>query len=195
MEIKIKNVWRHLRKIQTHRKWVRHYCFALGLYWQGLVHDLSKYSPVEFWESVKYYQGTSSPIDAAKKDMGYSMAWLHHRGRNFHHYENWMDNFDKGGMPLIMPYKYFAEMVCDYLAAARAYQGENFSFAAEREWWDKKKEQCAMAEDNKRMLNNIFLTLEETERAYGTERTEEYFCKTGKELVKLTYFLFVKEPK
>mgnify|MGYP003304157542 CR=1 FL=1 len=70
-------------------------CFRLGLYKQGLLHDLSKYSPVEFLVGVKYYQGDSSPIDAAKKDKGYSMAWFHHRGRNLHHHVMWIDNFDE----------------------------------------------------------------------------------------------------
>lgn len=66
-KIKLKNIWLHLRKIQTHRKWVRHYCFLAGIPWRGLTHDLSKYSPIEFWESVRFYVGTSSPINEAKK--------------------------------------------------------------------------------------------------------------------------------
>ena len=129
------NFWKHWNKIRTHRKWVRHYCWGMGLYWQGLTHDLSKYSPTEFMESVRFYQGTSSPIDAAKRAKGYSDAWFHHKGRNKHHYEYWMDNFDLGGENIVMPYKYFAEMVCDYLAAGRAYMGKNFSYTAEYEWW------------------------------------------------------------
>lgn len=165
----IKNIWPHLRKIQTHRKWVRHYCFGIGLYRQGLLHDLSKYSPTEFWESVKFYQGTSSPIDAAKKAMGYSMAWFHHRGRNYHHYEMWQDDFDHGGKPLLMPYKYFAEMVCDYLAAGRAYQGKNFSFKSELEWWEKKREYCAMPENQVAMLDHIFTSLANHEASFNND--------------------------
>ena len=87
MDFNFKNAWLHFRKIQTHRKWVRHYCFGLGLYKQGLLHDLSKYSPTEFFESVKYYQGTSSPIDACGEDNGYSDHWLHHRTVDSHHRE------------------------------------------------------------------------------------------------------------
>lgn len=131
--------WKHFKKILVHKYWVFKYCCKAGIPVQGLLHDLSKFSPVEFFESVKYYQGDSSPIDACKKANGYSKAWLHHKGRNPHHYEYWQDNFDNGGEPLIMPYKYAVEMLCDYLGAGRAYMGKNFTCAAESEWWDKKR--------------------------------------------------------
>ena len=126
----------HLKTVMTHRKWVRHYCFKAGLYWQGLTHDLSKYNPVEFFESVRYYQGTRSPIDACKEANGYSKAWLHHRSHNKHHREYWTDYYDKGCYSLIMPYKYAAEMLCDFLGAGRAYMGDKFSYWAEYKWWE-----------------------------------------------------------
>ena len=56
-------------------------CFAVGLYRQGLLHDLSKYSWEEFATGVKYYQGNRSPNAAEKEEKGYSAAWLHHKGR------------------------------------------------------------------------------------------------------------------
>lgn len=188
----IKNAWLHLRKVQTHRKWVRHYCFGLGLYKQGLLHDLSKYSPMEFFESVKYYQGTSSPIDASKAANGYSMAWFHHRGRNLHHYVSWIDNFDEtGGTPILMPYKYFAEMVCDFIAAGRAYQGKNFTFQSELLWWKKKREKCKMAPQHILMLDFIFEVLAEKELEYGTQGVDTTFTKLfGKILLPQTYEYF-----
>lgn len=102
----IVNAFKHFKKICTHKHWVFYYCRKAGIPLQGLVHDLSKFSLIEFWEGVKYYQGMSSPIDACKKDKGWSGAWLHHKGRNKHHYEFWMDNFDNGGSPIEMPMKY-----------------------------------------------------------------------------------------
>lgn len=152
----LKNAIAHWKKIRTHRKWVRRYCWKQGLFWQGLTHDLSKYSPTEFFESVKYYQGTSSPIDACKKANGVSYAWMHHKGRNPHHYEYWQDNFDRGGQPVLMPYKYFVEEMCDFISAARAYLGKDFSYVKEEEWWKKKRENCAMHPNNKIMLDIIF---------------------------------------
>lgn len=82
----------HLKTITKHKFLVMKYCFKLGLIKQGLLHDNSKWSPTEFWSSVKYYSGTRSPIDAEKEDIGYSLAWQHHKGHNPHHWEFWIDN-------------------------------------------------------------------------------------------------------
>ena len=113
--------WRHLKTVQRHRHLVRQYCFRLGLYWQGLTHDLSKFSPVEFWAGVKYFQGDRSPNDAQRRDKGYSASWMHHKGRNRHHFEYWTD-YGVSGEGIIgveMPKKYVAEMFCDRLAASK----------------------------------------------------------------------------
>lgn len=156
----IKNALNHLETIRTHCKWVRYYGEKADLsWWQRFKHDLSKYSPTEFFESIKYYQGTSSPIDAAKKDKGYSDAWFHHRGRNPHHYEYWQDNFDHGGEPVQMPYKYAAELICDYLAAGRTYMGDKFTYHKEYEWWLNKRTNCAMHPHTKRFVSLVFKEL------------------------------------
>lgn len=159
-KLTISKLLNHWCAVRTHRKWVRHYCFMAGIPWRGLTHDLSKYNPIEFIESARYWVGTSSPINEAKRLQGISYAWMHHKGRNTHHYEYWMDNFDDGGIARLMPKKDFVEMVCDYLGAARAYQGAAFSYTAERAWWLKKREKCAMNEKNKIMLDIIFSDLE-----------------------------------
>ena len=178
MDFNFKNAWLHLRKIQTHRKWVRHYCFGLGLYKQGLLHDLSKYSPTEFFESVKYYQGTSSPIDASKAENGYSMAWFHHRGRNLHHHVMWIDNFDEtGGTPILMPYQYFAEMICDYLAAGRAYMAKGL----------------AMPEKQMKMIDFIFKQLAEREQQNGTAWVEKWFSSLGGRILISTTYDYYKD--
>jgi hypothetical protein len=60
----------HLKTVTKHRREVRKLCFKCGLYWQGLTHDLSKYSPTEFWNGVKFYTGTKSHTAANEKNMG-----------------------------------------------------------------------------------------------------------------------------
>ena len=85
--IKISNIFKHINKILVHKFYVCKYCFECGLYWRGIKHDISKFSPTEFFESVKYYKGDKSPIIACKEDKGYSLAWQHHKGHNSHHYE------------------------------------------------------------------------------------------------------------
>lgn len=165
MEFKItlKNTLAHFKKICIHKFWVAYYCFKAGLYWQGLIHDLSKFSWVEFWESVKYYQGTSSPINACKTDKGYSLAWQHHKGRNPHHYEYWTDRYDEGTVCIKMPYKYAVEMVCDYIGASKAYLGNKFTYKGEFEWWENKKKIAKMHKDTAHFLTVVFHDLAEKE--------------------------------
>ena len=121
----------HLHTVNRHRALVRKYCFRLGLYWQGLTHDLSKYSPREFWVGARYFQGDRSPNDAERQAKGYSAAWLHHKGRNRHHLEYWTDYGKKadgsfGIVGVEMPLRYVAEMFCDRLAASKVYRGDAF---------------------------------------------------------------------
>lgn len=135
---------KHLRTINEHRRLVRIYCFRLGLYRQGLVHDLSKYSPAEFWRGAKYYRGTGSPIALERAEHGMSEAWLHHKGRNRHHAECWIDyHFSPDGTPgfgpLKMPKKYVAEMFCDHLAASKIYKKEGYTDASPLEHYMSRK--------------------------------------------------------
>ncbi len=115
-KITLKKTFKHLHTVNRHRFKVFKLCCKVGIPYRGLVHDLSKYSPQEFWEGVKYYQGSYSPIRNAKSIEGYSKAWLHHKGRNKHHYEYWFDLNAPNPNP-VMPFKYFLELVCDSYAA------------------------------------------------------------------------------
>ena len=154
------NTFKHFHKVCTHKKWVFYYCCRVGIPIQGILHDLSKFSPVEFWESVKYYQGTSSPIDACKKEKGYSNAWMHHKGRNKHHYEYWQDDFDHGGKPIEMPMKYKKEMLCDFLGAGKAYYGKDFNYQKEYEWWlNRKSNPMAMHPNDSEFITKYFKLL------------------------------------
>ena len=124
--------WQHFKTITKHRLLVMGGCFQVGLYWQGLTHDLSKYSPVEFFNGAKYYQGTRSPNTAEREIKGYSEAWIHHKGRNRHHYEYWTDisKETRTYESLHMPRKYLIEMVMDRRAACMTYQGKNYTDGA-----------------------------------------------------------------
>lgn len=133
--ITLKKTLGHLNTIITHKHWVFYYSCKLGIPWRGLVHDLSKFSPVEFWESVRYWDGKSSPIPKCKADKGYSLAWQHHKGHNTHHYEYWVDKLDDDGVALKMPWKDVLELIADYLGAGRAYQGKTFDPGTEYDWF------------------------------------------------------------
>ena len=136
--MKFKNLIGHLKTVIKHKWVVFKLCVKAGIPIRGIVHDLSKFSPTEFFESVKYYQGGKrSPIVGARNDKGYSEAWLHHAGRNKHHLQYWYDiDVDK---PIVMPYKYSVEMICDKLAAGIVYQGENWTKEFEINYWNEKE--------------------------------------------------------
>ena len=123
--------WKHFCTITHHRWKVRSHCFRVGLYWRGLTHDLSKYSPTEFWTGAKYYQGTRSPNSYERELYGYSAAWMHHKGRNRHHYEYWTDIDPKTKVyrAVPMPRKFFVEMVMDRIAACKIYHGSAYTDA------------------------------------------------------------------
>ncbi len=154
----------HLKTITIHKWLVCKYCFRAGLYRQGLLHDLSKFSPVEFMVGARYYQGDHSPNDAERRDKGYSSAWLHHKGRNKHHLEYWMDYQKQpdgtvilAGVP--MPTKYVVEMFCDRLAASKVYRGKDFTNDAPYAYYVRSKGAKLLHEDSARLLESMLIML------------------------------------
>ena len=129
--------WQHLKTINHHKWLVMQGCFRVGLYWQGLTHDLSKYTPTEFLVGARYYQGTRSPNGAEREDKGYSQAWMHHKGRNRHHYEYWTDmsKATRRYESVPMPRKYLVEMVMDRIAACKTYQGKAYTDGSALEYY------------------------------------------------------------
>lgn len=121
--------WGHFKTITRHRNEVLKNCIRAGIPVQGFLHDLSKYTPVEFLAGCKYYQGNRSPNEAEREDKGYSAAWLHHKGVNRHHYEYWLDYNPKTRRieGVEMPLNYVIEMFCDRVAASKIYMGEKYT--------------------------------------------------------------------
>ena len=146
MKITAKKAWGHLKTITRHRFLVMVGCFRVGLIQQGLTHDLSKYSPTEFLEGARYYQGNRSPNAAEREDKGYSEAWMHHKGRNRHHYEYWtdMNRQTKCYESVPMPKRYLAEMVMDRIAACKTYEGKAYTQASALNYFLKSRERELM---------------------------------------------------
>ena len=122
----VKNIFKHIKLVFKHKWLVFKFSCKLGIPFRGFMHDWSKFSFEEFWESVKYYNGKRSPIIVCREKNGYSKAWLHHKGRNKHHYEYWID-LDSPVKTPIMPYPYVAEMICDKMAAGIIYAGKDWT--------------------------------------------------------------------
>ena len=157
------NFWGHLKTVSHHRWLVCKGCFRVGLYRQGLTHDLSKFSPTEFRQGIKYYQGYRSPNAAEREQKGYSEAWMHHKGRNRHHYEYWTDlsPTTKRYEPVPMPRKYLVEMVMDRRAACMTYQGENYRDDSALQYFQKSRERELMHPQTCRELGYILTMLAE----------------------------------
>ena len=164
--------WKHFKTITKHKLLVMEGCFKVGLYWQGITHDLSKYSATEFRNGVKYYLGTRSPHIAEREDKGYSEAWMHHKGRNRHHFEYWRDVNLRSGVyePVPMPRKYLVEMVMDRRAAGMVYKGKDYTDASPYEYFINSAERVWIHPKTHGELEFLLTML----RDEGEERTFRY---------------------
>lgn len=161
---RIRNAWGHLKTINRHKWEVMKNCFRVGLYRQGLLHDLSKYCWTEFRTGVMYYRGYRSPNTVERLETGKSEAWLHHKGRNKHHFEYWCD-YDlksKGSMiGCTMPYRYVAEMFCDRVAASKVYKGSDYDDSCPWKYFEPTKDTPLLHDDTRRDLTELLVMLME----------------------------------
>lgn len=174
--MELKNLWGHFCTITLHKIRVMKYCFRVGLYKQGLLHDLSKYSPEEFILGIHYYQGTRSPNAAEREERGFSKAWLHHKGRNKHHYEYWVDftaDISEGLKGHKMPLKYVIEMMMDRIAASKTYQGSAYTDASPWEYYVHAKPYMIIAPETRDLLEKLLVMLKDE----GEEKTLAYIRK------------------
>ena len=167
--MKFINFFRHLHTVNKHRFCVFVHACKVGIFFQGLVHDLSKYHPTEFFVGVKYYQGTRSPNDAEREEKGMSTSWIHHKGRNKHHFEYWTDYspITRKISPVKMPYNYVVEMFCDRVAASKIYLGENYTDQAPYEYFKRGKANRMIHPETSAQLEKLLIMLEK----YGEEKT------------------------
>lgn len=166
----------HLRTINTHKCLVMKTCFKLGMYKQGLLHDLSKYSPSEFIPGVKYYHGSISPNNLQRQKEGCSTAWLHHKGRNKHHLEYWIDyscDPTKGLQGMKMPTKYVIEMFVDRISACKNYQKQNYTDASALKYYSHGKGRTLINKDSANLLEQLLTMLAKN----GEDYTLKYIKK------------------
>ena len=164
--------WGHFKTITHHRHLVMKHCFQVGLYGRGLLHDLSKYSLTEFRVGAKYYTGTRSPNALERDEKGCSLAWMHHKGRNKHHFEYWTD-LDPVTLTYVavpMPTKYLVEMVMDRIAACKVYMGKQYNDGSALEYLHRAKDSHLLHPDTAGKLEMIFTML----RDKGEKETFSY---------------------
>ncbi len=168
----------HIKTITKHRHTVIMHCAKAGLLWQGLFHDLSKYCPTEFKQGIRYYTGTKSPNEDERAEYGYSLAWMHHKGRNRHHFEYWTDYnpLTKCVCPIKMPTRYLVEMFCDRVAASKIYQGKKYTQHHPLEYFERGNAKNIMHPETSKKLRELLITLD--------ERGEKEAFKSVKALLK-----------
>ena len=159
----MKNLIGHFMTITKHRHLVIKHCKKAGVLWQGLRHDLSKYSPTEFLPGIKYYTGQRSPNEGERAENGYSLAWIHHKGRNRHHFEYWTDYspVTKRIEPVKMPVSYVAEMFCDRVAASKIYLGKNYTQHHPIEYFERGRANRVIHKQTSELLELWLRTLDE----------------------------------
>ena len=163
MNIPLKNIIKHIITVTHRRTLVCAHCFRAGLYIQGLMHDLSKFSPEEFLISCEMYQGTRSPNEAEREAFGYSSSWMHHKGRNKHHFEYWTDynSATRRMEPVKMPLRYVAEMFCDRVAASKIYQGDKYTDRSALDYFLAAKARRIIHPETSDLLESLLVMLSE----------------------------------
>lgn len=167
--------FRHLAVITKHRHAVLVHCVKAGIPLRGLLHDLSKYSPSEFIPSAKHFAGTRSPNEIEREDYGYSLAWMHHKGRNRHHFEYWTDYHPvtKAMSPVKMPLVFVVEMFCDRVGASKTYKGGDYTDASPYEYFTRGKAKDRMHPETAALLEKLLIML----RDRGEKETFRYIRK------------------
>ncbi len=170
------NVIKHFITITKHRHQVIKHCFKAGIGFQGLRHDLSKYSPAEFLAGAKYYAGVRSPNEIEREKFGYSAAWLHHKGRNKHHFEYWRDYNPqiKKQAPIKMPKKYVAEMFCDRVAASKIYNKNNYTDSYPLEYFLKGRDKREIHPETSQEIETMLRILSEKGEDAAFKYIKEY---------------------
>ncbi len=166
------NAFGHFKTITKHRHMVIKHCFKAGIGLQGLRHDLSKYSPIEFINGAKYYDGSKSPNELEREDKGFSEAWMHHKGRNRHHFEYWNDYSPvlKKNTPVKMPLKYVIEMFCDRVAASKIYQGKNYTDEFPLQYFERGRDHRIIHPETSDLLEKLLVMLKDE----GEDKTFSY---------------------
>ncbi len=175
----LKKIWGHFKVVNKHRWKVFCLCCKVGIPLQGFTHDMSKYLPIEFFETARYFdEGKFSPIRRCKEVQGYSMAWIHHKNHNKHHYEYWYD-YDLEKPEILMPYKYFAEMVCDELAAGIVYDGDDWNDGSQLDYWMKVRKRARVDDRIDEALIEVYTLVKDygIDKIVNRERLSEIYRK------------------
>lgn len=98
-----------------------------------------------------------------RDDLGVSYAWMHHKGRNKHHFEYWTDysKETKEYVPVPMPRKYVIEMFCDRVAACKTYMKDKYTDRSALDYYMKRRDHRHMHPETAALLEELLNMLAE----------------------------------
>ena len=99
---------------------------------------------------------------------GYSKAWMHHKGRNRHHFEYWTDYNPQTRRlePVPMPDDYIIEMFCDRISASKTYNGKNYNTSRPLEYYMRGKTSRLIEKSTARKIEFLLRMLAEKGEDY-----------------------------
>jgi hypothetical protein len=152
----MKVYWRYFLYVIEHKLNVLIECWKERLYIQGILHDLSKFSPAEFIPYARKFYS-----DKETNEMEFRYAWLHHQHKNKHHWNYWVvDQVKREAVP--MPRKYFLEMICDYRSFSRKWgSGKGDKTLSERLIQNLLSERVILHPETKKECEDIVLKTRE----------------------------------
>lgn len=152
--------WQYLNYVLRHKWHVFLWCCRYGIPIAGIVHDLSKLTPSEWFPYVDKFYGGKWPerhygdvrgalgdkYTQPWVDARFDEAWNHHQKRNPHHWQYWILLEDSGAVkPLNMPLRYRKEMLADWRGASIAINGKDNT----REWYRANRDKMQLHPDTR----------------------------------------------
>jgi hypothetical protein len=138
----------YLFYLLKHKFWVFYYSCKLGIPVRGLLHDLSKFRPDEFFPYANNWfdrKGKIKKLNYDDKSTAFGIAWGKHQRRNEHHWQYWViegkSPCGKARRSLAnpMPEPVAKEMLADWCGAARAKKQPNV-----RKWYQEHKDEMTL---------------------------------------------------
>ena len=142
-----------------HKWYVFWACVQNGIWWRGLLHDLSKFYPSEFFAYAKIFYGK---IKLVRDINGYydpylstnkvfTKSWISHLHRNKHHWQYFALVDENMSVVLMeMPKVYIIEMISDWIGATKAQKSK----LGVIQWYRVYKNKILLHQNSKRFLES-----------------------------------------
>ena len=127
----MKRYWAWFKYLTKHKWYVMQECFKERLYLRGILHDLDKYLPEQFFPYANFHfnpdgsrinrRDSTGHYDAfTTGDKPFEMSIFLHWRRSKHHWESFIVPHNGGYKTFPMDENTIREMICDWKGAGKA---------------------------------------------------------------------------